>query len=990
MSFRIASSLVATCLFVTADAGRADFDTEVAPLFAGRCLSCHSGAEPKGGLDMSGRKSFMKGGESGAVVSPGSVDESLLWEHVRDDDMPPKNPLPAAEKQILKKWIGGGARWGTDPIDAFRYSTDIRSGYDWWSLQPVKQPEKPRVTNAAWPRQPLDFHILHGLESAGLSPSPSADRRTLIRRLSYDLLGLPPRPEDVERFVNDPDPKAYEKLIDRLLDSPHYGERWARHWLDVARFGESDGFEYDRPRDNAWPYRDWVINALNDDMPYDEFARLQLAGDLLQPGDAEAITATGFLVGGAFDGLKPAGDKMRSIMRQDELDDLVAVVSQTFLGLTVNCARCHDHKFDPIYQSDYYGMASALSGIHRGDRNVKTGGDAAGLQERVEQITSEIAAIESPIRTSILEEKSKASRKPLGPQPMARWTFDEDLRDQIGSLHAEGKEGAKIANGRLLLNGGSAYAATGPIPRDLGEKTLSVWVNLADLQQKGGGAITVQGTNGATFDSVVFAEKQSGQWMAGSDAFSRWKSFNGPTETRADSQLVHFAIVYDRDGTITGYRNGQPYGKPYKSRGMVTYRAGTAQVVFGMRHGTSASGGRMLSGAIDRAELFDRALTAQEVAASAGTAFVTQKEVLARLPAQQREHRQELSVELARHKADLARIKVSKVYAVTPKTAPVVHVLHRGSPFEPGEAVEPSGVKSVVGISSDFGLKPSAPESDRRKKLAEWITNEKNPLFSRTIVNRVWHYHFGVGLVETPNDLGFNGRQPSSLATLDHLAEELIANGWSLKRLHKTILMSATYRQSSRFRPEAAKVDAGNRKLWRKSPMRLEAEIVRDAVLSVAGKLNATIGGRGYEDFRKVNEKSTWRYDPIDREGDEFNRRTIYRTWARGGRNPLLDTFDCPDPSTTAPARGVTTTPLQALVLLNNPFVLRMSEQLARRVTTESGEAPRKQVKRVYRLAFGRDASDDELKISGEFVQRYGLPAFCRVILNTNEFLYVK
>ncbi len=245
----------------------------------------------------------------------------------------------------------------------------------------------PKVNGASWPRSDLDHFVLAKLNAAGLLPSPEADRRTLVRRLYFDLLGLPPSPEEMETFVNDDDPQAYEKLVDRLLDSPHYGERWSRHWLDVARFGESDGFEFDRPRPHAWPYRDWVIGALNDDMPYDEFARQQIAGDILKPGNASATIATGFLVGGAFDGLKPAGDKMRQIMRQDELDELVTVASQSFLGLTINCARCHDHKFDPIRQQDYYRFASALSGVHRGDRNLKVGGDWDKLNLEITELT---------------------------------------------------------------------------------------------------------------------------------------------------------------------------------------------------------------------------------------------------------------------------------------------------------------------------------------------------------------------------------------------------------------------------------------------------------------------------------------------------------------------------------------------------------------------------------------------------------------------------
>jgi hypothetical protein len=971
------------------------FEKRIVPLLVKRCLGCHNPSDPHGEFDLSSKSSAFKGGESEEpAISAGKPEASHLIERVKAGEMPPKDkgtPLTNAEIALLEGWIKSGAAWPQQRVlSPFEFTSDRRGGYDWWSLQPVTVPEPPNVKQADWPRTDFDHFVLARLEDSGLRPSVEADRRTLIRRLSFDLLGLPPAPEDIEKFVADKDPKAYEHLVDGLLASPHYGERWARHWLDVARFGESDGFEYDRPRPNAWPYRDWVINALNDDMPYDEFARRQLAGDVLRPDDGSATVATGFLIGGAFDGLKPSGDKMRKIMRQDELDELVGVASQTFIGLTVNCARCHDHKFDPVRQTDYYRIASALSGVHRGDRNVKVGGDLAKINDEINQLSQQLTAIEKPVRTAILAEKQKSAPKQDVPKPLAQWTFDGDLRDQIGGMHGSAHGSAKVEGGRLLLNGGQAYVSTAPLARDLREKTLSVWLTLNNLGQRGGGAISVQNTDGGTFDAIVYGEREPGQWMPGSNGFVRTKSFNAPQEKKAQQKTVHISIVYSADGTIAGYRNGQPYGVAYKSNGIATFASGRAQVLFGLRHGTGPGNNRMLAAAIDRAELFDRALNADEVAASAGIPVVTEAEVLARLTPEQQEQRSATQARIAALQSQVNRIKVSKVYAVTPRGAPVVHLLKRGSPFQKGEVVTPAGIPAVKGLSDDFGLEPSAPEANRRKKLAEWMTSKHNPLFARTIVNRLWHYHFGAGLVETPNDLGFSGGKPSHPRVLDTLSAKLVAEGWSLKQLHRTILLSATFRQASKFRPEAAKVDAGNRLLWRKSPMRLEAEVVRDAVLSVAGKLNPTMGGRGYEDFSKINEKSTWRYDPVDRVGPEFNRRSIYRTWARGGRNPLLDTFDCPDPSTTSPKRGVTTTPLQALVLLNNSFMLRMSDHFGERLVREAGDDVNDQVRGAYELAFGRSANSAEIERARPFVAKHGLAALCRVIFNANEFLYVE
>ena len=832
------------------------FEKQVAPILVRRCLACHGGSQAEGGLDLSARAAALAGGESGeAALAPGKPGDSHLLTRVKEGEMPPEDegePLAAAEIAILQTWIEQGAAWPDERVlSPFEFTTGRRAGFDWWSLQPIAAAARPKVKQQEWPRAEFDYFILARLEAAGLSPSPEADRRTLIRRVHFDLLGLPPSPDDVEAFVSDPDPGAYEELVDRLLASPQYGERWARHWLDVARFGESDGFEYDRPRPNAWPYRDWVINALNDDMPYDQFARLQLAGDVLQPEDGAAVTATGFLVGGAFDGLKPAGDKMRAIMRQDELDELVGVTCQTFLGLTVNCARCHDHKFDPVRQQDYYRIAAALAGVHRGDRNVNVGGDLARLNAEIAALTTKLSAIDQPVRSALLAEKQDTSPQPKLPQPLARWTFDSDLRDQVGELHGTAHGGASIENGRLQLDGRQAYVATAPLAKDLREKTLSVWLALDNLNQRGGGAISVQTTNGASFDALVFGEREAGQWMAGSDFFRRWKSFQAPPETTAHKELTHLSIVYGADGTIAAYRNGQPYGQAYKSGGSVTFQAGKSQVLFGLRHGTTAGNNRMLAAEIDRAELYDRALTREEVAATAGVPVVTEAEVLARLTPRQRQQRTDLQTQIARLEAQRSRISVSKVYAVTPQRAPVVHLLKRGNPFQPGQAIAPAGVPAVQGVASDFGLAPAAAEADRRRKLAEWITNKQNPLFARTIANRLWHYHFGAGLIQTPNDLGFSGGLPSHPGLLDKLAAQLAAGDWSLKALHREILLSATYRQQSRLRPDAARVDADNRLLWRKSPARLEAEVVRDTVLSVAGQLNL---GHGWPRVRGLQQ----------------------------------------------------------------------------------------------------------------------------------------
>jgi hypothetical protein len=667
---------------------------------------------------------MLKGGKSGVVVVPGNLQSSLLWEHVQSGHMPPKRPLPGAEKALLKDWIAAGASWGTDPIDPFRFTTETRAGYDWWSLRPVVRPPLPSVTDKAWPGNAIDYFVLARLEAKKLSPQLPADRRTLIRRVTYDLIGLPPTPDEIDAFLNDKRPDAYAELVERLLASSHYGERWARHWLDVVRFGESNGFEHDELRPNAWRYRDWVIGAFNEDLPYDEFARRQLAGDVLYPQDPGSVTATGFLVAGGFDsvGQQQQSAAMRAVVRQDELEDIAGTVGQTFLGLTVNCARCHDHKFDPVRQEEYYRLTAALAGVRHGQRALPS-----------------------------------------------------------------------------------------------------------------------------------------------------------PTATKDDEPTLAAPV---------------------------------------------------------------------------------------------------------------------QAYACVPKAPEPTHLLIRGDPAQKGPLVGPGGVASLTGVKADFGLAPSATDAERRRALADWITAAHNPLFPRVMANRVWLYHFGVGLVDTPSDFGFNGGRPSDPELLDWLAAEFKAptshgKPWSLKQLHRLIVTSNTYQQQARFRPEAARVDAGNRLLWRKSPMRLEAEAARDTMLHVAGQLNLQRGGPSYQDFKLVIRGTTHYYNPVDADDANGSRRTIYRTWARSGRSHLLDTLDCPDPSTTTPRRAITTTPLQALALLNNAFVLCMADHFAARLRREAGASVDNQVKRAYELAYGRAPRPAELALARRVVTQHDLGVLCRAIFNSNEFYYV-
>ena len=979
-------SLFTLLLGTALQAAPPDFDKQIAPLLASHCIDCHRGAKPKGDFDLT-RKAAVQG------------KESTILERVAADEMPPKKPLSAIDKKLLKDWVEAGAKWGTDPIDPFRFTTANRAGFDWWALQPIKQSEVPKIQNPKSKiENPIDSFVLSKLSDKGLSPSPPAERRVLIRRLTFDLIGLPPTPEEVVDFLKDESPEAYAKVVDRLLASPHYGERWARHWLDVVRYGETDGFERNAPRPNSWPYRDWVIRSLNADMPYDEFAKLQLAGDVLRPNDPEAIKATGYLVAAVHNTVL-GNDQMRAVARVDELEDLVGAVGQTFLGLTVNCARCHDHKFDPISQLDFYRLAAALSGVGHGERslpNEEFARKVKQLETVIATLSKELSAIEEPARKAILAERGKESLPGKLASPIAAWDFRTGPEDLIGKMHAKPIGTAKFTPAGAVFDGKSGFVRTAPLASELRAKTLEAWVSLSNLTQRGGGVMSLQTPEGNEFDAIVFGENEPAKWMAGSNGFVRTKPFGGEIET--DQQTVHIAIAYSLDGTITSFRNGKPYGKSYLSKGPLTYKAGSAVIAFGCRH-EPAGINKMLAGTVAAARLYDKALSLDEVAASfaAGPQFVGDAEIEAKLTPEDNKQRGivKLKLDYVLTQRNFAKAGASEaVYANVLQNPGVTRFLNRGQVEQPGEIVAPSGLPALAATNFNFGLAADATDSLRREKLAEWIASPSNPLFARVIVNRLWHHHFGAGLVETPSDFGFNGGRPTHPELLDWLSLELIkptdGRPWTLKRLHKLIVTSATYRQSSAPDKNALAIDADNRLLWRMKPRRLEGEAVRDSMLATSGLLNRTIGGKGFSDYKERNFNGTAYYDPFDPEGPESQRRSIYRFLPRGSNTGLLDTFDCPDPASAAPRRAITTTPLQALALWNGGFALRAAGAFADRVAKDCPNDISKQVTRSWQLAFGRNPTPTEQTLGEKLVAEHGLKALGRALYNANEFLVVE
>jgi hypothetical protein len=978
-----------------------DFEKQITPILVSHCLECHQGKKPEGGLNLSDRDFLANGGDSGEAVVVGNANDSLLWERVSNDEMPPKHPLSDSQKKVLKAWIDQGAQWNGGSLHVFSITTESRGGLDWWSLQPLKNVSAPPA-DLPWCRNEIDAFVWQRLREAKLEPSPAANARDQIRRLYFDLTGLLPTPEEVASFVADPSDVAYERLVDKLLGSPHYGERWGRHWLDVVRFGESDGYERNMARENAWHYRDWVIEALNADMPYDEFVRQQLIGDQLS-AEPSGVAATGFWVAGVHNTVVGGSKRMQLLARQDEIEEVLGTLGQAFVGLTFNCARCHDHKYDPISQAEYYQLSSAISGLGFGERDVVRQGEQSKLDElnrQLEKRVAELVAIDDAARENVLSDRHAGDSRPemVSPQASSRWEFDKDLKDSVGGLHGKAQGSAYIENHALVLDGAS-FVETPPIPNDVTEKTLEAWVQLDNLEQQGGAAITIDALEGGAFDGIVYGEIEPRRWMPGSDFFQRTDSFQGNEESEAMHRPVHLAIVYQRDGTISGYRDGKPYGRTIRKSDLRTFSENGALILFGLRH-KPAGGNHFLKARVHRAAFYNRALTAEEIQASFASAadFVSEERLLAEMHAGERERRASIKSHILELTAAIdAQKKVpgTKIYSLISGPGEKTNLLFRGDPESLGDVVKPGTTAAIAGLTSDFSLAADAPEAERRRKLTEWLTNPANPLFTRVIVNRVWHYHFGAGIVETPNDFGFNGGRPSHPELLDFLAIQFQKDGYRLKSLHRRIVTSATYRQSvyglaNQDWIHANSQDASNRLLWRGAIRRLDAESLRDAMLVTAGKLNLAAGGPGFKDVSVTFNNGTTYYQPLDVDGPEFFRRSVYRFNPRGERSALLDTFDCPDPAFTTPNRSSTTTPLQSLSLMNNSLVLQMSDYFAERVRRESGEDVKAQVTRAWQLGIARDPNRKELLLSIELVKQYGLPALCRGLFNFNEFIWLQ
>jgi mono/diheme cytochrome c family protein len=926
--------------------GVAFFEQKVRPVLVEHCYSCHSvGAKKlKGNLLLDTRAGWMKGGDSGEpTILPGKPDESLLMRSIRhqepDLEMPPKKPkLSDAVIADLAAWIRMGA---PDPREG---KVEVkRADKSWWSLQPNSTDLN--TTGG------IDDFIEAGLKAKGLGFNPPADPRTLIRRMTYDLHGLPPTPEEVESFVKDwqNGTRAVKDLVDRLLASPRYGEQWGRHWLDVVRFGESNGFERNFIIDDLWPFRDYVIRSINEDKPFDRFIIEHLAGDVIGRDDPQVEVGSAFLVAGPYDDVGNQDVVAQKNIRAATIDDMITATGGAFLGLTLNCARCHNHKFDPIPAEDYYRVRAAFEGVVHGRRVVATKAQREAFESAMKPLNVELAALtrERAALDKTVDERARAElsrQKPVRPKVDPHGTDEafpaveaRHLRFVIHRLSNDmaaraARSGGKLTEFRVWSTDGRNVALASNGTKAEGAKSAVA----EDFPEAYGPQYCIDGATGEA-------------WFIGSPAVLTL-TFVKPEKV---DRITFVNARGDRDTDDSKVRGATP----------VEYEVQVSMDGMNWKTVATDEGREPWSPAHGIAKARSRVITPDENARLAG-----------------------LEKRIVDVNARIARVpKLPQIWAgnhVQPKEKTFLH--RGGDPMKPGAEVVPASLSILDGTVKPYQLASDTPEGQRRLQLASWLVTRENPLTPRVLANRVWHYHFGTGIVDTPSDFGFLGGKPSHPELLDYLAARLVANGWRLKDLHREILLSKTYQQSAAWREDGSKADGNSRLLWRFPPRRLAAEEIRDTMLAVAGRLQLEpMGGPGFRLY-KVMQNNVSTYSPLDRHGPETWRRSVYHQNARASVVDVLTDFDFPDVAFAAPKRASTTSPLQALTLMNHGFTLDMAAALAARI---QGGDP---VGGAYAQLFQRAPSASERQASEAFIAAHGTEAFARAMLNANELFHLE
>ncbi len=983
------------------------FKNSVGALLTEKCVKCHGGEKTKGDLDLTTRENLLKGGTDGAAIVPGKSKESKLVRliaHTEEPHMPKKETaLSADEVAKIAAWIDAGAPYDKPLLAkvAGKNRGEVTvADRQWWSFQPLAKTAPPRVKETAWVRNDVDKFILAKLEEKKLRPNSAAEKRQLIRRVYFDLIGLPPTPEEVEAFVNDQRPDAYEKLVDHLLASPHYGERWGRHWLDLARFAESHGYEQDYDRPNAYHYRDFVIRALNQDLPYDKFVKWQIAGDEFEPENPEAWRATGFLAAGTHATQITANQAEKE--RYDELDDLAGTIGTSMLGLTIACARCHDHKFDPIPTRDYYRLISTFTKTVRSDYDVPVN-SGKFQKEKTEFDTAHqplVAALERFEKEQLSARLAAWEKTGARPAPPAWLVLDNAEAKSKGKATF-----TKLDDGSFLVSGENpefdTFTFTAPAP--VGGITAVRLEAMADKSMKKNGpgradngnfALTdfklTVGTNkvAAKFTKATATFEQKGLPVAATidgDAKSAWAidpqfgtnhaavfELAAPL-TNAPGDTLTFTLKFDNN-------NMHAIGRP---RLAVTTNAAA---------GLDGAPGTALFVEVNRILDHPAAQRTTNEQAKLLQWYRGQDAEWKRLNGEVVAHaKKEPKPEKATMLVSSEGIPAVRNHTQGPDFYEKTFFLKRGDLSQKQDEATP-GFLQILSRTTDPEKRwqASPPAKARtpfhRATLANWMTDVDagaGHLLARVMVNRLWQHHFGRGLVSTPSDFGAQGDKPTHPELLDWLAGELIRNGWQLKPVHKLMMTSAAYRQNNEVDAARASADPENKLFWHRTPQRLEAEIIRDSILAVSGRLDKKQFGPGSLD-------------------EGMLRRSVYFTIKRSRQIPMMVSFDAPDGLQGIGRRPQTTVAPQALLLLNNTQVRAAAAAFANQISSQKSDTDA--VTAAYRQALGRAPDKDELADTLQFLQtqssayqtdgqpeprQRALTDFCQALFGLNEFSYI-
>ncbi len=979
-------TLTAAALLLLAVATRADdhFEKQIRPLLLERCIGCHGEKKQKGGLRLDSKAGWQTGGDSGAAVVPGKPDDSPLMKAVRGKgglkQMPPDQKLSDAEVAALAKWIADGAADPRDGGPAKLGGMTVADAKKWWAFQPVKAPPVPKGEYS----NPVDAFVTAKLTDKGLSLSRPADKRTLLRRVTYDLTGLPPTPDEVDAFLKDESKDAYEKVVERLLASPHYGERWGRHWLDLVRYADTAGETSDHPVPHAWRYRNWVIDAFNRDQPYDEFVREQIAGDLIAATGspdkyAPRVIATGFLATARrfdFD-----ITKSMHLTHEDGIDTL----GKALLGLTIGCARCHDHKYDPISARDYYALYGILDSTRfpfPGCEHTQQPRDTVPLvspaewERTVKPYQEKLAKVDAALAAARGEQVKHAQQVQAAFVKARNVLSTGEIADGGEKAFDGGKE-VDVKEGEVV------FLSITPLKNHGADTTLTQ----LEIAEVGGAKRVWNATNDLVPDLLAGNPHADGHGN---------KAVWWLIDTRTGPTLLTEAVkdVNGKPGLVT-WRNGDTPSVVANGtdKEIVAWTKLPAKTLFahpspngnvGLVWVSPFSGKITVKGRLKDAHAGGPdgvGWVLEHFAADVRKPFTAQVDADAAVKA--------LTTERAEHAKNPPRQDVA--YAVAEGKAADTKLHLRGDPEKPGEVV-PRRWLEVLG-----GTPLKNPKESGRLELAGWIVNKDNPLFARVMVNRIWLHHFGKGLVATPNDFGTRGEKPTHPELLDWLAAEFVRSGWSVKAMHRTILLSATYRQSGDTRPDAAKADPANDLYWRFDRRRLSAEELRDALLAVSGQLDRKPG-----EAHPIPPESAWSFTQHVPFGTFYDtdKRSVYLIQVRNRRHPFLGLFDGADPNATTPQRQTTTVPTQALYFLNDPFFHSQAAKVAEGVRAKP-DAER--VNELFGRVLQRPPTDKDREFADAFLIRYrkaldGKPdadatawsALARVLLASNEFLFVE